>query len=793
MRFVHFLLSIFLLLGGSAQAQETGTPAVGELFLEQISLFPQEKMYVQTDRNAYIPGDIIWFRAHLVDALLLKQANASRYVYVELIDPAEKIVQRVKLRPDSIGAFHGHIQLDEDLAVGNYTLRSYTWFMQNLGEDYFFTKPLSIINPTAGHNAADGREAPGDFHVSFFPEGGYAPVAANIQMAFKAINADGLHEEVTGAVYDDNDEQICTFESRHLGMGSFRMYYSADRKYYAVCTNRQNVSKRFELPAPRADAVSLKVIRGKDLLRVSLSHAAGYVLPAGTRLVAHIRGAVVYEQDWNVQAGYVAFDRDFFPAGIVHLLLIDGDRNILSERLVFSSQESTFAQTAVAFDKNSYAAREKITLTIKVTDENQEALESNFALAVVDVKDAPIDSTSTIISTLLLTSELKGYIESPMSYLQPNNRYASTALDVLMMTQGWRRYNIPALLKGELTRELPYPVETAEEISGKADGIFSGLTEGGISLLAVKDSVIGTDVVAPEAKGKFVFQNLEYPEGSHYIIQALTKKGSKKVFLTMNPPPTFPGVTIPAPIATSANFVREESRFSSMYQRYAMDEGLRMYQLDEVVVTAKKKYKAKTQSPYYSGSASQVVSGEDVENWGLLSVSDLLIRIPGVSLRGSEVYYRNEKPMFIVDNVPNDDFDHSLLDVNDISDAFALPALSVSAIFGARASGGAIVINTKRGFVQKNKINSNIQTLPAAGYQQTAEFYSPVYETKKEAVGNDLRTTIYWNPCVTTNDSGMATITFYSADAQTVYGVVIEGVSSLGHLIHNSSAGTRTR
>lgn len=796
---IFILLSLLL---NKVQAQETNIGPIEKLFLEQISYYPQEKIYLQTDKATYIPGDIIWFRVHLVDALLLKQANASRYVYVELIDSTDKLIQRVKIKPDSIGCFHGQVQLDEDLTAGNYTLRTYTWFMQNQGEEYFYNKTIHIL-PIESENSdneitssirsssidksrKNKKNQKKAFHVSFFPEGGNAPLSANIQMAFKAIGINGLSEEISGEIYDDMDQPFGTFQSSHLGMGSFRMYYTPGRKYYALCTNKENISERFDLPEPSAKAISLRTIWSKDHLRVTTTQSPEIQLPPQMQLIAHIRGAVVYEQPWNEKQGYVMFERDFFPAGIVHFLLIDGERNILSERLIFSSQQSTFAHTAIAFDKQTYDERDKITLNIKITDENKEPLKANFAVSVVDNKAVSIDTTSTIVSTLLLTSELKGYIESPMSYLQQDNRQATMALDVLMMTQGWRRYNIPSLLKGEPTYNLSYPVETGETISGKASGVFSGLNEGGISLLAIKDSVIGTDFVEPEAKGKFVFKGLEYPEGSHYILQALTKKGSKKVFLTIDPPSPFPDITISRPVVDFRDTHQEETYLTDIYRQYTIKEGIRMYNLDEVLVTAQPKSKPKTLSPYYSGNASQVISGEEIERWRLLSVSDLLIRIPGVSVRGEEVYYRNERPMFIIDNIPIDDFDHTLLDISDVSDAFALPATSVYAIFGSRASGGAIVINTKKGFVQQNKMNSNIQTVAAAGYQQPVEFYSPVYETKwqKETETRDFRTTIYWKPNVVTDETGTAILSFYSTDLPSQYTVVVEGVSNMGHLIY---------
>ncbi len=802
MKNITILLILVSLLAGKAQAQEADTGPVGQLFLKQISLYPQEKIYLQTDKSTYMPGDNIWFRVHLVDALLLRQANASRYTYVELINDAGKSIQRVKVRPDSIGCFHGHVPLHDDLAPGAYTLRTYTWFMQNQGEEYFDHKTIHILPPRPEKEETDdtpsAEKKPADkapknkkasqtpFHVSFFPEGGNAPLSTHVQIAFKAIGTDGLSEDITGEIYDDQGQLSGTFQSLHLGMGSFRMYYTPGRKYEAVCTNQDQVTARFPLPEPSAGAISLRTIWSKEHLRVALAQSPDTKLPPRTRLIAHIRGAVLYEEPWNEKQGYVVFKRDFFPTGIVHFLFIDDAMNILSERLVFSSHPGSEAQAAITFDKPSYASREKITLAIDITGPDQKPLEANVALSVVDRKAVPIDSASTILSTLLLTSELKGHIESPMSYLRKDDRQATQALDALMMTQGWRRYNVPALLKGELTDNLPYPVETGETVSGKASGVFSGLNEGGISLLAVNDSVIGTALSEPGEKGKFVFERLEYPEGSHYIIQALTKKGSKKVFLTMDDPAPFPGITLPPPPTGSRESAPIEALLPDIYRLYKTEDGMRMYDLDEVVVTARKIQKPKTESPYYSGSASQVISGEEIDRWKLLSVSDLLMRIPGVSVRGGEVFYRNERPMFIIDNVPNDDFDHTLLDINDVSDAFALPATSVYAIFGSRASGGAIVINTKKGFVQQNKLNSNIQIVPAAGYQQPAEFYSPVYETQlqKEAPIHDLRTTLYWKPDVVIDETGRATLTFYSADLPSEYAVVVEGVSRDGHLIY---------
>ena len=89
---VLFLATIFM---NSLSAQGIVPDTIINNFNRELYNFPQEKIYLQTDRNIYMSGETMWFRAHLVDALLLKQANASRYVYVTLTSPSGKLLERV--------------------------------------------------------------------------------------------------------------------------------------------------------------------------------------------------------------------------------------------------------------------------------------------------------------------------------------------------------------------------------------------------------------------------------------------------------------------------------------------------------------------------------------------------------------------------------------------------------------------------------------------------------------------------------------------------------------------------
>ncbi|MDP4239522.1 MAG: TonB-dependent receptor plug domain-containing protein [Bacteroidota bacterium] len=866
------ILTLLALIAFTAlsHAQESEENPIKKLFIDQLSAFPQEKIYVQTNKGSYYPGETIWMRVHLVDAIFMKQANASRYVYVELINPAKHLVERVKLRPDSTGCFYGHIQLDEEIGEGDYLLRAYTRFMQNVGEDYFFTKHLYISNPVSekvsvdinykaegnGVNAellfsAKGRTeklTPGQcvvfsggtakgnaktvsfkdktgscsftgkevskekvfllqaviesrmykryfkipdiektFDVSFFPEGGYAPLSVSTTMAFKALNNRGWSEDVKGQVFDDQNHLCTEFESSHLGMGSFKLFYSPGRKYYAMCTNKEKVMKRFELPAPSDSAVSLKTVWRDNKLLVRILKSPGFRLPPQTQLIAHARGVPIYVDLWDEKKDCIAFEKDFFPAGVIHFLLIDKERNILTERLIFSMPGSTLANAHVDVDQEKHQTRDKINLSIQLTDENKAPLSGNFSLAVVDANGASIDTTSNIISSLLLSSEIKGYIEDPASYLRQDGKKSEAALDVLMITQGWRRYDIPKLLKGKLTKALQYPVELGEEISGKAEGVFSSLKGGNISLLALKDSVEGVELAKTDNAGRFLFKNLEYCEGTRYIIQATANSKSKKAFLEMDSTSCFPSL-VTQQIISRKEPVLKDSFLLTSNKRYSAFEGMKTYHLGEVMVTAKRKVEAVTESPYYSVTSSKVITAKDIEGWHVSSTYDLLRRLAGVTVNGTDVRYRGNKPMLLLDNVPTEDFDYSMLMIDDIQDIFVNQGATMGAIFGTMGSNGAIVINTKNGFVQTNTINPNIKVVKALGYQQPVKFYSPVYSTEQERNSSkpDYRTTLLWNPNVQVDSTGMVNLSFYAADIPTTYRVVLEGISSLGHLIYSA-------
>ena len=386
---------------------------------EQLNIFPQEKIHLHTDRDMYIPGEKIWFKAYVTDANTHRHATNSWYVYAELISPTDSLVNRVMITQTDDGTFHGYLPVSAIVPEGDYTLRAYTRYMENLGDDYFFKKNIRIGNINGGNRESGGsRENPKnpglDYDVTFFPEGGNLPKGVTCKVAFKALSLNGYPESVSGYIIDETGIEITSVHTYHAGMGVFAYLPEAGKKYLLKCTNETGLEKLFELPPPNSHAYSLAVSLQENSIRIDVQRSdRSPDIPC--YLLVHCRGTVLYFSEWDSDEGGIDFDLDEFSAGVIQCVLFDGQMNPLSERLIFSKND---ASTPVDFhtDRDAYQIRDKIVATIELPFSSSlmeragEGLSfSHFSIAVTDDRDIAIDESVTILSSLLLSSELRGY------------------------------------------------------------------------------------------------------------------------------------------------------------------------------------------------------------------------------------------------------------------------------------------------------------------------------------------------------------------------------------------------
>ena len=862
---LYFTFAVF----SQEESQNTAfQDSVSGRFARQLTTYPQEKIYVQTDKNDYLSGEHVWFRAHIVDALTHFRANASRYVYIELINPLDEVVDHVKVRPDTLGIHGGYFILQEDLPEGTYTLRAYTRYMRNREESTFFRRtihvidPLSLqidpriafteskskmqadivfVNPKTGKKVKPesvtyqvNKEMPkpvqlnsdstiqlalsvpdkantrvlslnlvysgkkyhryysippreDGFDVSFHPEGGYLLQNTICKVAFKALNKAGLGEPVSCKLFDKAGNELFEFKSYHLGMGFFSFMPLPGEKYSVECTNDKGITKRFDLPASVNNTLALSAQWMRDLLYVSVNKPAGYEHAGPLYLLVHTKGLVLYTDFLSAGKGDYRLPRELFPSGVSSLMLVDAQKNVLSERLVFNINEEDLAKVSYTPSKPHYKTRDHVQVEIQALNIDSLPLQGDFSVSVTADLDVNIDTTMNILSTLLLTSELKGYIESPASYIDNTKRNRLVALDALMMTQGWRRYDVPKVLKGVIEQPHPFKVEKNQEITGKVEKLFRSVKNAQVFLMATNDSIVSPNVTVTDKNGRFCF-DVEYPDFTYMAIKSFGSKGGDWDVITVDKE-TFPG-SEKASIVTAVPFQDLTAFIEKADQKYSLENGIRTVNLAEVTVTTSKRGAQTSNSKYYSGiSSTGFMTADDIGKRGIYNMRSLLSSMPGLLVSTDRITTtRSEQPvLFVIDDIQYRNFalDIDAFNIDDIQDIFLIRDAG-TVVFGAEGSGGVVVITTKRGYTSEKKPSHSVDRITPLGYQAPAEFYSPVYETEeaKNDLIPDLRSTIYWKPNVVLNEEGKALLDFYSADTPTTYSILIEGVSTGGHIIH---------
>jgi len=479
--------------------------------------------------------------------------------------------------------------------------------------------------------------------------------------------------------------------------------------------------------------------------------------------------------------------------------------NPVSERLIFNKNDNAQAKFHFSTDKPFYQPREQISSEIVFIDTEKNPLAGHLSVAITDNTDIEADTLYAITSSLLLSSELRGYIESPGYYLQ-DHANATLALDHLMMTHGWRRYDIPEVIKGNYTRPA-IEFETMLEISGTVKSVLLGrpVANGEVVYFSTDGSVGLTET---NAAGLFRF-DIHYPDSTGFFIQARNRKGGEYVELFLNPE-KFPKLKY-APVSASLLPVAMNQEVSSVVtvsdfikkaeQRSLYDEDMRAIHLNEVVVTAKRiEKKDEARLRYWMNESSDhTIYRERIEQRAAIRVLDIFQGIPGVrinydsetiTIRDAMSFRDSGLPLVIIDGIPIDwepGFSPlEMVSVQDIEtvDIFKGPS---AAIFGLRGGNGVISITTRRGVPSDNSdmYRFNYASINPAGFQKPVEFYAPKYDTpeSKNLSIPDFRTTLYWKPDLIVSDDGKASFDFYASDFPTTYSVVFEGISNDGKII----------
>jgi len=633
--------------------------------------------------------------------------------------------------------------------------------------------------------------------VQFFPEGGTLVAGLPSRIAFKATNPDGLGAVIKGSVTDNENNEITPIETKHLGMGYFTLLPEAGKTYKANITYTDGSQSTVPLPAATASGYQLAVTNNEsDALSIRVATTADIAQAANGKLisiVAQQNGVVCYAAKSNInnQAFAARVAKSKFHTGIVQFTLFDVSGQPVAERLVFI-QNNDLLNINVGSDKQAYAPREKVTLSLGTVDAGNPAVAA-LSAAVTDETKVTIDEgdETTILSSILLTSDLKGYIEKPNYYFAGPTAQTHADLDILMMTQGYRRFVWKDLLN-DVFQPLAFKPEKSLNIAGTIKKSGKPVPGAKVMMISPGSSMMLVDTVA-DANGHFSFDNLIFADSLKVAIQARTDKGKKDVDIVldgMTKPVTTPDKNAPdVQISISKNLNNYLVSSKDLYrEQIKYGQGDHNTMLKEVVIRDKPKPKLENSSNLNgAGNADMVVKSTDLMTCPTLDMC-LQGKVPFVNFMNGQAYSTrspNTPMQIIVDGIYMDPDYLGQVNPQDVSSVEVLRTPGNTAIYGSRGGAGVLVINLKKGAEMNDRIiySPGILAFRPQGYYRAREFYAPRYDDPKvNKQMADLRSTIYWKPSITTSKDGKATIDYFNADGKGSYKVVVEGIDGDGNV-----------
>ncbi len=788
------------------------TALVLNSFVNYYKIGIDEKLYIQTDKQYYSSGESIWFKGYLLNAITHAPINHTNFIYVELINSEGVLVSRVKVQRDDDG-FNGYISMEPTITPGDYSLRGYTKWMTNKDDGFFYCKNIKIVSAItettaevdpsdkaavraaarakaqeaaaaakAERAAAAAAERSLNYSVQFFPEGG--PLVANTSqiVAFKALAEDGLSIEVSGVIRNSKGEEVADISTTHNGMGLFQMIAESGDQYVATLSMPDGEKRTFKLPAVDPNGVAIKVTRVGDKALYQIMTNSPDLIKGG-HVVIHSRGHIITVSDATLTPAAISMAT--LRSGVSTFAVVDSAGQVIAERLIFKKPTS---EPTMTFKSNAtnYQARSLATFRVSVKDENGEPAKGSFAVSVTDNGSVESDpAKDNMMSYLLLSSDIKGYIEEPGLYFEENTPAMDYKLDLLMRTQAWRRFDLTALIQNRVKKpEVLY--EDVAYITGSVKGFFGN--EARRPRVAVMCSKVNYwDSFELDASSRFRLVGLNIPDSTTYIVKAQGRNGGNSMTLNIDPEIY--------PMLSAGIFSRKElaeppvAFVNQSKDKFFYEGGMQTIELESISVTTGVRAKGAD-----GAFATQTTTREILATMTGMTLKEVIGTFPNMSVGETDVFYRgsSEAVKFMVDGVDDEYLNLTQLTADDIEQIDFFTGADAAAF--SDATGGVFTISLKAVNLDAAAELANLAYVTPLGYQHPMKFFQPAYENAsvRSTWPPDFRSTIYWDGKIKPDSYGNINFGFYTADKATSYTVTIEGVTDSGEVCRGTTTIDRT-
>ncbi|MFI5160031.1 MAG: hypothetical protein ACHQHN_02085 [Sphingobacteriales bacterium] len=601
---VLFFVFVFFSLSSFAQTDSAFLAKASKSLSDYININPVEKVYLHCDRPYYYAGDTIWFKAYTVIGEHHQLSALSGVLYCELVNGDDSIVVRHALKLTA-GITWNDFTIPRSYKPGNYHIRAYTNWMRNAGAEYFFNQPIRIIGPQRTLTLKEQATVPNKPDIQFFPEGGELVEGLRSRISVKSLGPNGLGEDIRGVIADNEGNAVTSFTTQHLGMGAFAFTPQPGKTYKANITRADSSKLTVDLPAAHDTGFTLTVnnsntdsiyikVAANDKLFQAAQNTVFY-------MVAQSAGKVYYtaQSKLSTPVYTTQIAKNRFPSGILQFTLFSQSGEPLNERIIFI-QNNDGLKLTLSSSAQTYSTSQKVKIDLNTKSDTGKVAMGSFSVAVVNESRVPGDENaeSTILNNLLLTSDMKGYIEQPNYYFTDINDKKQADLDLLMLTQGYRRFEWKQVFS-HTPPTIAYQPQTDLELQGTLK-TPSGtlLPKGKVTLVATRDGLL-TDTVT-DINGIFRFTGLNISDTAKIVLRARKEHNGSNVAIYVKQPGYPPVVkNTKDNIRIEDSLTPEMQKNINAYREQRKQDSLKNGRvLKEVVIKGKKAPKPDTYNGY---------------------------------------------------------------------------------------------------------------------------------------------------------------------------------------------------
>ncbi len=810
----------FFVLSCTAHAQVLQPAAALDKFRNE---YPQEKVFLQTDKTQYFAGESIWMKAWcMLDGA---PTYLSRLLYIDLVNSKGEVVLKKMFKLDSLSTTAADFDLPAKIKPGNYSINAYTLWMLNF-PGFVYSKNIFIYS--AEYLKETKPEPKPELKMYFFPEGGDLIAGLKNRVAFKAVNENGFPVAVAGNITDSKGKVCGTIATIHDGMGTVDLQIESGETYTADIPSASGRTLQFKLPIVKDEGITLRVENTNANRMFVVLYRAEQNKERYNKLkvIAQLNAQVIMQADMNFEDGITAapINKKNLPAGIVLITVFDSANNPLAERLAFVENYS-LEQPIIKLD----------TLNLKARGKNQISfgLDSMVAAISVKVTNAALDEPNTIedniVSAFLATTDLKGFIHQPGYYFKNKEAATLKHLDLLLMTHGWRRFEWKKVLQNDFV-QLKYPVESAITFRGKVtksdrtaavkDGHVSFVIRGEDSTRIMADANI-TD------KGEFLVSDINFRKRAAVAYQGTNNKKENLIVDVKLEPAYIDSLkrSTDKPLVNLDTIDinnRRNAWANYVYGLVKLADTVQSNYLGDVVVKARKMSKEDSLNNAYASGPfimGQTIDPTVYQNyttvWQMLQAAVAGITVEGNFFDPNVFFNRFNGLNMLSDNngssvnvgsssggdvsvdvvTQTNGIAYFLNEVNvdkDVINSLSPSDIAVikvlkneGTVLGAAA--GVIAFYTKKGeAVRWNPTEKVYTKTEREGYAVIKTFFAPDYETYPDLNKNetDKRYTLYWNGNIKPAKDGKYRFRFFNNDISNKYKIIVQGIDAAGNFIY---------